>query len=382
MAQQQQKSNWPIAEQTQLLFEAGPLSIGGSMAGILVLVLMHWPWLPHESLLLWLIFGLVVTGLRAIVLLVYYVAPELRSPESWNRWFLVGVAASGVIWGIAGGVVFPQETVNHVAFMAFALTGLCAAAVAIYTMAPAAFPLFAVPTMAPFVVRLVAQPETEFRAMAGMTTIFVLALCLISWRSYRVLTEFMALRSENEVLYHRATHDSLVDLLNHGAFHRRLDDAVASARVEGTGCGLIFVDLDSFKRINDTAGHSVGDELLCRIGSQLQQASRETGIAARLGGDEFALLVHPAGPGEIRALAEEIRLAIGSCEVDCGGAVHRVGASVGAAFGWGDTLTASELLETADTACYAAKNSGRDCIHMLVIDPTATRERYPRRIAR
>ncbi len=67
------------------------------------------------------------------------------------------------------------------------------------------------------------------------------------------------------------------------------------------------------------------------------------------------------------------------CEVDRDGSVHRVGASVGAAFGWGPELTPSRLLETADRACYRAKNSGRDRVEMLVIDPESTRERYPRR---
>ena len=152
-----------------------------------------------------------------------------------------------------------------------------------------------------------------------------------------------------------------------------------TARADGTGCGLVFVDLDAFKRVNDTAGHLVGDELLRRIGFQLQQASRDTGVAARLGGDEFALLLNPTDPGTTRTVAEHIRAAVSSCEVDQDGAVHRVGASVGAAFGWGADLSPRRLLETADRACYMAKNTGRDRVEMLVINPESTAERYPRR---
>ncbi len=381
MGKPEQQASWPVSEQIRLLFQAGPMSIGISMSIAVLLVVMHWPWLPHEPLLLWLIFGLVVSSARGALLLVYRLAPQLRAAAWWRRWFLVGVALSGLVWGVAGGAVFPQQTVSHAAFMAFALAGLCAGAVAIYTMAPAAFLAFALPTVAPFIVRLGAHPDTEFRAMAAMTAIFVLALCFISRRNHHALQDLLALRNENQILQHRASHDSLVNLLNHGAFRRHLDEAVGQASRGGYGCGLVFVDLDAFKRVNDTAGHMVGDELLRRIGFQLQQASRETGVAARLGGDEFAVLIHPAGPGETRSLADQIRLAVSSCAVDQDGDVHRVAASVGAAFGWGSELTASKLLATADRACYMAKNSGRDRVEMLVINPEATRERYPRRAA-
>ncbi len=355
------------------------MSIGVSMAIALLLVIMHWPVLPHDPLLLWLMSVILVSSARGGLLLGYRFAPQLRSPGWWYRWLLIGVGFSGVFWGIAGAVVFPQQTVSHATFMAFCLAGLCAGAVAVYIMAPAAFLAFALPTMVPFIVQLLAHPETEFRAIAAMTSIFVLALLVISLRSHHALNALLELRTENELLHHRATHDSLVNLLNHGAFRSHLDAVVAAARQGGVGCGLIFVDLDAFKQVNDTAGHLVGDELLRRIGIQLQHACRETGVAARLGGDEFALLMHPADPGETRSLAEQIRRAVSECEVDRDGSVHRVGASVGAAFGWGPELTPSRLLETADRACYRAKNSGRDRVEMLVIDPESTRERYPRR---
>jgi diguanylate cyclase (GGDEF)-like protein len=293
--------------------------------------------------------------------------------------FLLGVLLSGLVWGVAGTLVFPQQTVSHAAFMAFALAGLCAGAVAIYSMAPIAFLAFALPTMVPFVLRLALHPDTEFRAMAAMTTIFVLALCLISRRSYSALSDILSLRTENELLHHRASHDSLVNLLNHGAFRRRLDESVRAACQANAGIGLIFVDLDAFKRVNDTAGHMVGDELLRLIGARLGEAGREPGLAARMGGDEFALLVYPADPDTTRSLAEQTRLAISECAVHRDGTVHRVGASVGAAFGYGSELAASELLETADRACYLAKNSGRGRVEMRVIDPRSTRKRYPRR---
>ena len=252
-AEKQQGNPWHEAEQTRLLFKAGPSSIGVSMTIALLLVIMHWPFLPHEPLLLWLIFGILVSAVRGALLLTFRLAPELRPTGWWRRWFLIGVILSGVVWGIAGGVVFPQQTVSHAAFMAFCLAGLCVGALAVYTMVPAAFIAFAVPTAAPFIARLVSHPETEFHAMAAMTTIFVLALCFISRRLYHSLNDLLALRTENELLHHRANHDSLVNLLNHGAFRRHLDNAVEVARADGTGCGLVFVDLDAFKRVNDSA---------------------------------------------------------------------------------------------------------------------------------
>jgi diguanylate cyclase (GGDEF)-like protein len=379
VSEQKQKQAWPASEQTRLLFNAGPVTIGTSISVAVLLVILHWAFLPHEPLLLWLILGLLISVLRAGMLAAYRIAPQRRSDQAWQRLFLLGVLLSGVLWGVAGAVVFPQQTISHAAFMAFALAGLCAGTVAVYTMAPMAFLAFALPTMVPFVLRLAMHPETEFKSMAGMSAIFVLALYLISRRSYHALSDVLSLRSENAVLHHRASHDSLVNLLNHGAFRQSLDEVVRVARQASAGIGLIFVDLDAFKRVNDTAGHMVGDELLQLIGARLADACSESGLAARMGGDEFAVLVYPADPGTTRIVAEQIRAAVGECTVARNGAVHRVGASVGAAFGWGDTLTATGLLEAADRACYLAKNSGRDKVEMRVMDPQSTREHFPRR---
>jgi diguanylate cyclase (GGDEF)-like protein len=157
---------------------------------------------------------------------------------------------------------------------------------------------------------------------------------------------------------HRAFHDSLTGLPNRLLFHDRAAHALARARRNGTTVGVIFVDLDDFKVVNDTMGHSVGDELLIAAGLRLSAVVRESDTVARLGGDEFALLVEDAASGAVaEAFAEHIVRAFGEPFTLTGGSVITT-ATVGVAT-TEDSTDAGGLLSHADLALYAAKAAGK-----------------------
>jgi diguanylate cyclase (GGDEF)-like protein/PAS domain S-box-containing protein len=159
-------------------------------------------------------------------------------------------------------------------------------------------------------------------------------------------------------LKHRAFHDSLTGLPNRLLFHDRAAHALARARRNGTTVGVIFVDLDDFKVVNDTMGHSVGDELLIAAGLRLSAVVRESDTVARLGGDEFALLVEDAASGAVaEAFAEHIVRAFGEPFTLTGGSVITT-ATVGVAT-TEDSTDAGGLLSHADLALYAAKAAGK-----------------------
>jgi diguanylate cyclase (GGDEF)-like protein/PAS domain S-box-containing protein len=159
-------------------------------------------------------------------------------------------------------------------------------------------------------------------------------------------------------LKHRAFHDSLTGLPNRLLFHDRATHALARARRNGTTVGVIFVDLDDFKVVNDTMGHSVGDELLIAAGVRLSGVVRESDTVARLGGDEFALLVEDAASGAIaESFAEHIVRAFGEPFTLSGGSVIAT-ATVGVAT-TEDSTDASGLISHADLALYAAKAAGK-----------------------
>ncbi|MEZ0494549.1 diguanylate cyclase domain-containing protein [Kineococcus sp. TBRC 1896] len=176
------------------------------------------------------------------------------------------------------------------------------------------------------------------------------------------VTERLAAESE---LQHRALHDALTGLPNRVLFHDRLEHAVTAAR-RGTGhVGLLYVDLDGFKAVNDGAGHDAGDDLLVQVAQLLTSCVRPGDTVARLGGDEFAIVC--AG-----TTAEEDLVAIGARVLEAlrvpfdvrgrdGRSVRAVvGASIGVRWCDGDgDVPAEELLRDADDAMYAAKRAGK-----------------------
>jgi diguanylate cyclase (GGDEF)-like protein/PAS domain S-box-containing protein len=159
-------------------------------------------------------------------------------------------------------------------------------------------------------------------------------------------------------LKHRAFHDSLTGLPNRLLFHDRVTHALARARRNGTTVGVIFVDLDDFKVVNDTMGHGVGDELLIAAGVRLSGVVRASDTVARLGGDEFALLVEDAASGAIaESFADHIVRAFGEPFTLSGGSVIAT-ATVGVAT-TEDSTDAGSLISHADLAQYAAKAAGK-----------------------
>ncbi|SNY45559.1 putative bifunctional diguanylate cyclase/phosphodiesterase [Paractinoplanes atraurantiacus] len=159
-------------------------------------------------------------------------------------------------------------------------------------------------------------------------------------------------------LSHLAFHDGLTGLANRVLFRNRLDEAFAAASESGLTLGVLFVDLDDFKEVNDTLGHAVGDELLVAVGRRIDEIVGTTATAARMGGDEFAVLV--AGDPEAVAARLVEALAV-PVEVGDGlGGTHIVSgaASVGVATN-GDAGSPTELLRHADLALYQAKGSDK-----------------------
>jgi diguanylate cyclase (GGDEF)-like protein/PAS domain S-box-containing protein len=161
-----------------------------------------------------------------------------------------------------------------------------------------------------------------------------------------------------EELKHRAFHDALTGLPNRLLFQDRAARCLAATRRGGTTAGVLFVDLDDFKVVNDTMGHSVGDELLVAAGTRLTSAVRDSDMAARLGGDEFAVLVeNVTDPAAVDAFAERIVRAFDEPFVLAAGAVLST-ATVGVATTQ-DSADVDDLLRHADLALYAAKAAGK-----------------------
>jgi diguanylate cyclase (GGDEF)-like protein len=159
-----------------------------------------------------------------------------------------------------------------------------------------------------------------------------------------------------DTMLHQALHAALTGLPNRALFTDRIQHALVQGRRRGTACGVIFLDLDRFKTVNDSLGHAAGDELLVAVARRIDDSLRSADTAARLGGDEFAILLEDlSGTDEAVLVAERIGGALSAPVVVQGREVF-VKASVGISVG---REGASELLRQADVAMYRAKAEGK-----------------------
>ena len=167
-------------------------------------------------------------------------------------------------------------------------------------------------------------------------------------------------------LSHQATHDALTGLVNRSEFERRLARVLANVAEEHVEHAVCFLDLDGFKRVNDTCGHLAGDELLRQLSDVMRDRMRSRDTLARLGGDEFGLLLEHCGLPRAARIAEEIREAIGAYRFTFGSETYAVAVSIGIVPIRAGIRRPSDVVRAADAACYLAKRSGGNRIQVSV----------------
>jgi diguanylate cyclase (GGDEF)-like protein/PAS domain S-box-containing protein len=167
-------------------------------------------------------------------------------------------------------------------------------------------------------------------------------------------------RALEERLQHQAHFDSLTGLPNRDVFFDRLGQALTLARRTEQPVGLLFVDIDNFKLVNDTMGHAAGDKLLVHSAECLQQSMRAEDTVARLGGDEFAIILPRIDKPEHAALIARKALAALSSPLKIEGQTVVVTGSVGVAISAADGMDAQTLMKNADRAMFRAKASGKN----------------------
>ncbi len=173
----------------------------------------------------------------------------------------------------------------------------------------------------------------------------------------RAMTESLSVRSQN--LERAALTDALTGMQNRRYFDDALKEYLDEFRRVDRPVGLMVVDLDHFKQINDTHGHDVGDEVLRAVGNCLKDMTRYHDVVARLGGEEFAVVAPNMDIEMMTRFAERIRKAIGGMAIVSGNVRLKVTASLGIAV-WDRKEAAESLFRRADQQLYLAKKTGRD----------------------
>lgn len=226
-------------------------------------------------------------------------APGPREVPRWERVAVAGAWLSGTVWGAAAVLVWPAGSLVHQTFLVVLLAGMTAGAVSsLGSLIPAALGFFAL-ALLPFCWRLVDAWGALGGFMSLMIGLYLLMLVVTALRINRVILDGLTTRFQREraeaTVKRQAYYDELTGLPNRRLLSERLQQELPRARRHGCLGAVLFLDLDHFKRINDSLGHQTGDELLRAVARRLQRRLRVEDTASRLGGDEFVVLLPDLG---------------------------------------------------------------------------------------
>ncbi len=200
------------------------------------------------------------------------------------------------------------------------------------------------------------EHQAIFRQIANQ-----LSAVIDKGRIYQQITERdRQLVDERYVLEEAANRDALTGVLNRGAVVRVAEEALKSAAETGNPVGLVMVDIDRFKAINDSLGHSAGDTALKEFSERLAQALRQTDRLGRYGGEEFLVVASVSTPESLKLAMERLCQAIFDSPFILGTERRTISASFGGVLSTGTETSVEELIAAADRALYAAKNGGRN----------------------
>ncbi|MFW5443630.1 MAG: EAL domain-containing protein [Methylococcaceae bacterium] len=188
---------------------------------------------------------------------------------------------------------------------------------------------------------------------------------------FRDVTQSRALSAE---LNWQALHDPLTGLANRREFESRMKLLQQKAKFDRFEHHLLYLDLDQFKVVNDTCGHDAGDELLKQVTDALAKKLRKSDLLARLGGDEFGILLESCNAENALSVANTLRQAVEDFRFAWHTQSFKIGVSIGISEITGEEVNAAEILSAADSACYVAKESGRNRVHIHQLNSSASSE--------
>ncbi|ACT52005.1 diguanylate cyclase/phosphodiesterase [Methylovorus glucosotrophus SIP3-4] len=323
-------------------------------------------------------------GLLSAACFALLLVPFLRLRLQWG-WLLLlgGLALEGGIWmqwnlNVIDQVNIDGSLLNHVFSASDLLLGLGAMhwmatsssnhtyiriCQGIQRAIPLMAMLIAISTIY-FMMMDTTTPIAKSIALGSCLSIIALAMVrqsILLAESERLLTAEQLIEEGQMRYQHLAHHDILTGLPNRLLFQDRLTHALALSARNNNRVGMLFIDIDHFKNINDSLGHVIGDELLVAIVERLKLRIREQDTFARLGGDEFVLLIEQLqNASEAATIASNLLEALktpfhlsGNCEVV-------ISASIGISVCPEDTQDATQLIRNADSAMYRAKDTGRN----------------------
>ncbi len=326
------------------------------------MVAVLWPAQDHRVLLVWL--GLLVTaGLSRVAVFLHYWRwpPGEEQVKARERLYFITMMLYFSVWGVGAIWLMPEQSPVHQVVIAYFLIGMAGSAIAVFSanrfMLLCAVAVLLIPMLGWFFSR--GDFFNVGIALGGS------AFLLSAVRSSRILAKAMR---QNLSLKHRlmraraeaeqlARVDELTGLANRRALYEAGETLAAQSRRLGNSLSLIALDVDHFKRINDTHGHLWGDNALQHLAELLNKSLRSTDICGRIGGEEFAILLPGTPLEDAVEVAESLRRQLQDTPLPMPTGELKVTASLGVTEG---NESVAELIRQADVALYRAKAMGRN----------------------
>ncbi|HDK38026.1 MAG TPA: diguanylate cyclase [Thiolapillus brandeum] len=350
------------AEALRLLYNQSFPAVFVSLLTALILCAILWPVQQKKLLAGWFII-LGLSALARIFLFVRYwrTKPQGNAILGWEKTYFITLMASSLIWGLGVLFILPKDSLEHQIATYFILIGMAGGAISVYSAHRAMTLATTAVITLPITLWAFLQNAMLLKLMAIAAALFMLSII----RSGKVLSSTMMksfylthqLKELNEVAEQLARLDELTGIANRRAFYEQGQMMLKSSHVDRKILALILLDLDFFKKVNDSYGHAAGDHVLKWVGQILRENVRDTDVSARLGGEEFAVLLPISEPIEAVRMAERIRQAITETAFVLDDAKTHVTASLG--ISW-DKPDLDSLFRDADKALYHAKAGGRN----------------------
>lgn len=340
-----------------------------------IFLVFFWQHFANQRVLLFIWFGLVVT-LSIVRFLTgknfnsnkQYTQAEL---SSWANWYVFFTTMISTIWGLAGVVLFPNDLIHQI-LLVMILFSVLLAAIPTLAASRIAYYLQILVTLSPTAILLLLSKDDGHGLFASAVIVMAVTLVLVSNYIYHLLYE---LQGAQFALQDLADTDQLTQVANRRHFDRRFKTEWRRAMREKTSISLLLLDVDHFKKYNDSLGHQAGDDCLQKIAASLRSVTRRPAdLAARYGGEEFAVLLPVTKLQDARMLAERLRNKIENLRIEHPQSeLGVVTVSIGVSCcepGWdfsGDTpeeeqdvIFPAMLVTAADNAMYVAKRQGRN----------------------
>ena len=350
------------AEQLQVMY--GQL-VPRVWAVLVFSIPLFWVFLSvADPVLLFIWFGAIAlnTVVRTLIALAYARknAAEVDVPH-WERLFIWPQFVAALIWGIGGFLLVPRDMLLYQLTMYVALLSIGAAVAHLSTVQSILEKLTLLSYVLPTTVYFFFQAELIQVTVAMGSTVALLGTMRsmsvqnsMLQKSFHLSYELQLAKAQAEQL---ARTDMLTGLNNRRAFTEQAGAMLSQMRRLGTPVSAIMLDIDHFKKINDTYGHPTGDAALQHLARLVRDSLRESDVCGRMGGEEFAILLPGSGLNDARGVAEKLRERLAASTVSFNAQSIAMTASVGVSCG---SLDMQELLRVADAALYRAKEGGRN----------------------